>query len=30
MTGKKHSDYSKEDLPIINILCNECGECFEY
>ncbi len=22
-------DYSKENLPIINILCNECGEYFE-
>lgn len=22
-------DYSKKDLPIINILCNECGNVFE-
>jgi hypothetical protein len=22
-------NYSKKDLPIINILCNECGEAFE-
>lgn len=22
-------DYGKKELPIINILCNECGEFFE-
>jgi transcription elongation factor Elf1 len=22
-------DYSKKELPIIDILCNECGELFE-
>lgn len=22
-------DYSKRDLPVIDILCNECGEFFE-
>jgi len=23
-------DYSKKELPIIDILCNECGNCFEF
>jgi uncharacterized Zn finger protein len=22
-------DYSKKELPIIDVLCNECGEFFE-
>jgi uncharacterized Zn finger protein len=22
-------DYSEKELPLINILCNECGEFFE-
>ena len=22
-------DYNKKDLPVIDVLCNECGEFFE-